>query len=427
MTNTANSGPYRPSFSAKRLALASVLAILGAVPGLGAEASRPGIADRCTGAGCAEPPARGMTVYRGLVLDYEVIDDMAVHDGDIVLGTAEEAAAAAPSRKPAEGEPAKRDSIAGPARRDISGTSSSALWPGGRVPYEIDERIEGEDLEDIHAALEEWNSKTVIEFFPRTDEEEYALLVPLKEGSNCSSGVGRGSPTTVMTGGCGISATIHELGHAVGLWHEHQRADRDRFLVVPPERARRKEPISGTWGSFGNPTFTGPYDYRSVMHYWPFDGVFSIPRGIPIARSGGLSAGDIDGVARLYGEPPGAVTVATNPPGLHLIVDGDSVTAPATFDWPPGSVHTLEAPLVSDRDSRPHVFGRWSDGGDRERTVTVDAADSTWFEANYIPLVRVSVTLPRSAPKAPKARFLDLFCESPTPRKIHVTPLLSVT
>ena len=283
----------------------------------------------------------------------------------------------------------------GPARRDISGHSqSAALWPGGRVPYEIDERIEGRDLEDIHAALEEWNSRTVIEFFPRTDEEQYALLEPKPETGPCSSGVGRGSPTKVWTGGCGLAATVHELGHAVGLWHEHQRADRDRFLAVHPERARRNEQIAGTWGSgeFGyNPTFKGPYDYRSVMHYGPFYGVFSIPRGIPIARSGGLSAGDIDGVARLYGEPPGAVTVATNPPGLQLIVDGDSVTAPATFDWLPGSVHTLEAPLVFDRDGRPYVFGRWNDGGDRERTITVDVADSTWFEANYIRSVRVEI------------------------------------
>ena len=401
ITNIANSGHWL-RLQAKCLALASVLAILGAVPGHGAEASRPGIADRCSGADCAEPPARGVTVYRGLVLDYEVIDGMAVHGGDIVLGTAAEAAAAAPSR-----EPAKPEGSAGPPRRDISGTSSSALWPGGRVPYEIDERIAGEDLEVIHAALEEWNSKTVIEFFPRTDEQQYALLVPRPEGRTCSSVVGRGSPTTVWTGGCDLLATIHELGHAVGLWHEHQRADRDRFLVVHPERARRKEQIRASWGS-DSPTFTGPCDYRSVMHYGPFDGVFSIPRGIPIARSGRLSEGDIDGVARLYGEPPGAVTVATNPPGLQLIVDGDSVTAPATFDWPPGSVHTLEAPLVSDRDSRPYVFGRWSDGGDRGRTVTVDVADSTWFEANYIQLVRI-----RAAVSPADAGTVALAPESP--------------
>ncbi len=387
MQVTINSESVPLSPTAKCLALASVLVILGTPPMHGAEAARPGIAECSPGAGCPATPSRGVTVYRGLVLDYEVIDGMAVHGGDIVLGTAAEAAAAAPAREPAEPERS-----AGPARRDISGAHSSNLWPGGRVPYEIDERIEGRDLEDIHAALEEWNSRTVIEFFPRTDEEQYALIAP----GGCRSGVGRGSPTTVLAAPCGLGGAIHELGHAVGLWHEHQRADRDRFLVVPPERARR---ISDWWSSTVYPTFTGPYDYGSVMHYGLFRGAFSIPPGLPVG-SGRLSAGDIDGVARLYGEPPGAVTVATNPPGLQLIVDGESVTAPATFDWLPGSVHTLEAPLVNDRDSpqyvfdrdgRPYVFGRWSDGGDRERTITVDVADSTWFEANYIRSVRVEI------------------------------------
>ena len=65
-TNAADSA-YRPGLGATCLALASLLAILGAVPGPGAEESRPGLAARCPGADCAAPPARGVTVYRGLV------------------------------------------------------------------------------------------------------------------------------------------------------------------------------------------------------------------------------------------------------------------------------------------------------------------------------------------------------------------------
>jgi len=96
------------------LALTSILAILGTVPLHGEEGVQPGIADRCSGGNCASRPVRGVTVYRGLVLDYEVIDGLAVHGGDMVLGTAEEAAAAAPSR-----EPAKREASPGPVRRDL--------------------------------------------------------------------------------------------------------------------------------------------------------------------------------------------------------------------------------------------------------------------------------------------------------------------
>ena len=384
IANAAGSA-CRLGFRAKCFALASLLAILGTVPGSGAEASRLGNAARCPGADCAAPPVRGVTVYRGLLLDYEVIDGMAVHGGDMVLGTAAEAAAAAPSR---EGAEAKRSG--GPARRDIAGVSSaSRLWPGGRVPYEIDDAFEAEQLAGIRAAIEEWNSKTVISLFPRTDEGAYVRFAPVSEGY-CRAGLGYvpDRPITVsLPPACGTVAVIHEIGHAVGLFHEHQRPDRDSFIVVPIEATRRDATIPTAWASHAGDRFTGPYDYRSVMHYWPSGGAFSIPRGIPIARTGGLSAGDIDGVARLYGEPPGTVTVATNPPGLEVLVDGEIVTAPAAFDWLPGSVHTLEAPVLGALDSRPHVFGRWNDDGDRKRTVAV--ADSTWFEANYIPLVRV--------------------------------------
>ena len=368
---------------AQCLALASSLAILGTIPGLGAEASRPGAADRCSGAGCAEPPARGVTVYRGLVLDYEVIDGMAVHGGDIVLGTAAAAAAAAPSRQPAEPERSE-----GPARRDIAGVSSaSSLWPGGRAPYEIDDGVESALRERIHAAIEEWNAKTVISLFPRTDEPSYVRFEMVDSGRPCSAFVGyfTNSPTKVfLPPNCGTNGVLHEIGHAVGLFHEHQRPDRDSFIAVPTDSLQLG--LGSTWAAHAGDRVSGPYDYRSIMHY-PSARAISIPRGIPAGFTGALSAGDIDGVARLYGKPPETVTVSTNPPGLEVLVDGESVTAPATFAWLADSVHTLAAPVLGDLGSRPHVFGRWNDGGNRERTVKV--AGSTWFEANYIPLARV--------------------------------------
>ena len=404
MTNAANS-TNRLGILAQCLALASFLAILGTVPGLGAEASRPGVADRCAGADCPAPPARGVTVYRGLVLDYEVIDGMAVHGGDMVLGTAEEAAAAAPSREPAEPE-----RPAGPARRDFF--AEKDLWPGGRVPYEIDEKAFDDRfrflLEDVYWAIEEWNSKTVIEFIPRTDEEYYVLITfQQPKYPHCLSAVGPRAPTTVWTIGCGRVASVHELGHAVGLLHEQQRADRDSFIMlenlsfgfirgfydgtdereVLAERAQwtKYSPSSGHYGR--------SYDYGSVMHYLRGHAWRTIPPGITSHVRSILSTGDIDGVARLYGKPPGTVTVKTTPPGLDVLVDGERVTAPAEFDWLPDSVHTLEAPVLGHLGSRPHAFGRWSDGGDRERTVKVPG--STLFNAHYIELFKVHDASPQ--------------------------------
>ena len=207
---------------------------------------------------------------------------------------------------------------------------------------------------------------------------------------------------------------MHEIGHAAGLRHEHQRTDRSRFLSVRPEALEQilggdlgDEPGAETYPkSFSaslEPVDGTPFDYRSVMHYE--SGFFeTVPPGIPIARGGPntwLSQGDISGLARLYGQPSSTTTITTNPPGLEIVVDGERVPMPAGFDWLPGSTHTLEAPLVqfgksSIRGSADfplqfaprYLFGNWGGSGNGEAgsmTIEVTAdRDSTWFQANFI-------------------------------------------
>ena len=122
------------------------------------------------------PSDRGIfqtTVFRGRELSYQVIDGMAIHDGDIVLGTAEEAAAAASPRSRPGGFP----DIQGQARCGRIGLSTATaveseyLWPGGVIPYVIDEDVT--NSQEVLRAIEQWNSKTVISLVERTTQEDY--------------------------------------------------------------------------------------------------------------------------------------------------------------------------------------------------------------------------------------------------------------
>ena len=138
------------------------------------------------------------------------------------------------------------------------------------------------------------------------------------------------------------------MGHTIGLLHEHQRPDRNSWVVF--NEANADKPLIA--GNLDIPTtndqMVGLYDFASVMHYPPFEFtkanlpvLESIPPGIPLSNPNGFSAGDVDQINRLYGNAPSAVTVTTNPAGLQIIVDGTTYTAPQTFAWSLNSTHTV--------------------------------------------------------------------------------------
>ena len=321
----------------------------------------------------------GVAIFGGEALRYEVIDGIAIHDGDMVLGTVEEVVEA--NHRWQYGK-AVTGSL--PERRNLSPESGNYLWPDGIIPYEIEPGFSARALQDIEEAIHEWNSRTVLTLVERTTEMAFVQFRPRSStpsGSSCSAAVGYrvGARAVWLRGpqGCGVSVTVHEIGHSVGLRHEHQRKDRDRHVQIPD--ALRTGP--GRYSYSNIRPVAGRYDYASTMHY-P-GGIESIPPGVPIRSSRWLSAGDIDGVARMYGMPPSATTISTNPPGLEIVVDGERVVTPAAFDWDPGSEHVLQAPSPQAFGSERYVFGRWNDEGGADRTITSDP-DVTWYEASFV-------------------------------------------
>lgn len=109
---------------------------------------------------------------------------------------------------------------------------------------------------------------------------------------------------------CWVWVAAHELGHALGFWHEFQRSDRDRHLRVDPDEESLPR-IPHEIGDNGGSAF----DYASIMMYaWTDgdrDGRFFLVEpetGEPLGtvnyyQRNGLSPGDVAAIQSMYGPP----------------------------------------------------------------------------------------------------------------------------
>ncbi len=322
--------------------------------------------------GAGELPS-GHGYYRGVAVNYRIWEGLALVEGDILLG---------PVKELEQGREAV--AIAGDRYR----------WPGNVIPYELDPNLP--NPERIRAAIEAWEKATPLRFKPHEDEADYVSILRSTTSSTCNSFVGRigGRQSINLGDGCTTGNTIHELGHTIGLWHTQSRIDRNQHLRVLYENIDKAQ-----WDQYDQQLLSGvdigPFDYGSIMLY-PMTGftrntrnsMMTIPPGIPIGQRTALSMQDILAVRALYGEPGKGVTLSTVPAGLPLVVDGELVETPRTFDWAAGEVHRVAAlPRQMESGNSRLEFAKWSDGGALEREVT--AAEGMHLIANYAQWVRL--------------------------------------
>ncbi|CAL1289965.1 unnamed protein product [Larinioides sclopetarius] len=142
------------------------------------------------------------------------------------------------------------------------------LWPNGIVYYEIDWKLR--DVKDIiQEAFEEFEKKTCIKFKPKTAATKDYLKLTIVSG--CWSSVGRkgGEQEISLSEGCHdkVSA-VHEIGHALGLWHEHSRSDRDDYLEILWDNIKPgAEQNFLKLKPWENNLLGEEFDYKSIMLY----------------------------------------------------------------------------------------------------------------------------------------------------------------
>lgn len=240
--------------------------------------------------GCGAMTSNDTAECTGDGICYRIVDGYVTIEGDIIVGTEADL-------------PDALDRVR--SGFAVHESAAWARWPNKKVPYVINARLP--DIERVQEAIAHFHAHTNIKFIPRTTHSAYVVFKPWDQGY-CRSWIGRtGSAQAIeLDVTCDTRLVIHEIGHAVGLYHEHTRKDRDQYVKII-----RDNIISGQGSNFNKQTtyarIIGPYDFFSVMHYryWEMskNGLPTITRldgSTDLSNPDGLSAGDIAALKAMY-------------------------------------------------------------------------------------------------------------------------------
>ncbi len=263
--------------------------------------------------------------------EIEVVDNLAIYEGDMVLGPA------------AQYDPNIENAVA------ISG--ATYRWPNGVIPYVI--QSGHPKKAQIEQAIKHINEKTKLCIKPRSGESNYVEVI---NSSGCWSYVGRqGGKQQISIGNCSFGSTIHEFLHAAGLYHEQSAPSRDSYITVHFNNI--KDDKKHNFNKKGYSVTS--YDKGSIMHYPPYafskNGQKTITcKSNPcnIGQRTAMSANDIAGINALYSSATGCGSSSP----IWESLGGKITSNPAVVSWGANRIDVFA------RGTDGAVWHRWWNG-----------------------------------------------------------------
>jgi PKD repeat protein len=308
-------------------------------------------------------------------VQYEVHNGVAVWEGDIELGRASQVSTtAAGARAFTRQAPLFSRGATGPDKTVII-DGAGFRWPGGVVPYEIDPALTNtQRLTDAIAMIEETTGGVTV--VPRSGQADYVKYIP---SDGCSSAIGRqgGEQTIKLGDGCTAGNAAHETMHALGMFHEQSRCDRDTYVEILIANVESGKENNFDKECDGATDLGDNYDFGSMMHY-SLDAFSS--NGMPtmklrpgitysgtIGQRAALSTLDRFTLNYLYG--------TNNKPPVPII-------APFAASYNEGSPVAMDATGSTDADDKKLTY-RWNFGDD-SCFAFPEPADCTQAKPNHV-------------------------------------------
>ena len=141
------------------------------------------------------------------------------------------------------------------------------LWPGGVVYYDFASDVAAEHQQAFLDAARDWSTFAAVTFVRHVSEPNYVLVQNMPSGGGFSAvGMVGGAQDFMIGPSAWNRGTLnHELGHVLGMVHEHQRRDRDLYVTI--NTANLMFGPDGNFVVLTDSNDQGPYDFDSVMHY----------------------------------------------------------------------------------------------------------------------------------------------------------------
>jgi hypothetical protein len=146
-------------------------------------------------------------------------------------------------------------------------------WRNATIPYQIAPMAFSlEEIKGLKESMDIYMEETCLTFRPVEETDPYSIIIR-DGGWGCNAILGqagtKGAQTVNLANGCRYYGLfLHELGHTIGLHHEHQHPDRDRGVRVNMENV---DPTMRQWFELIDRKelnmYGVDYDIQSIMHY----------------------------------------------------------------------------------------------------------------------------------------------------------------